>query len=301
MSAAAVGSAASPRISVCICTRDRTVDLTRALASIAASSVAPAQVVVSDDGADGSAAAVADAAAIAVDYVRGPGTGLGANRNRAIAAATGDYLLFLDDDAELGGEFLARVAAVIGTVPASARRRTIVTGAELNRGSVVTPNEQDLLGFQSRPYRPGESLKTVVINAAIFPRALFGEIGFDPLLRYGCDEVDVSTQAVARGYSILPCFEATNLHSPSPVGRESYDAAANVARLYVTLKRRRLTERSPLRGWSGFALAAGHTCLAAIRREGPRRGGADAARTIATALEYYSTHSSRAAASGEAT
>ncbi len=278
------------RASVCICTRNRPRELERALASIAASSHAADQIVVSDDGDGEEAATVVAAAQLPVTYVRGPGTSLGANRNCAAAAAQGDFLLFLDDDALLGEDYLATMDRQLSEVAPERRQRTILAGVELNRGHTVVPNEQDLLGFQSRPYRGGEPLRTVVINAALFPRQLLEEVRFDLSLRYGFDEVDFTTQAVARGYSIQPCFEAVNEHLPSPSGREAYAEAAIAARLYVTLKRRRLTEGSPLRAWLGFGLASAHVMLASVRRLGLAAGTRTARQAIGTAWGDYNKH-----------
>jgi glycosyltransferase involved in cell wall biosynthesis len=278
------------RASVCICTRNRPRELERALASIAASSRAAHQVVVSDDDQDEEAAAVVAASRLPITYLHGPGIGLGANRNCAAAAAQGDFLLFLDDDALLGEDYLLKMEQRLRELPPARRPRTILAGVERNRGHTVVPNEQDLLGFQSRPYRGGEPLRTVVINAALFPRQLLEEVSFDPSLRYGFDEVDFTTQAVALGYSILPCFEAVNEHLPSPSGREAYAEAAIAARLYVTLKRRRLTEGSPLRAWLGFGLASAHLVLASVRRLGLTAGTRTARQAIGTAWSDYDKH-----------
>jgi GT2 family glycosyltransferase len=281
------GEAPRLRASVCICTRNRPEELDRALASAIASRPAAHQIVVADDSDGGETERLVRGRATEIVYVRGPRTGLGANRNVALDAADGDFLLFLDDDAVLGESFLATMEAKLGTVPPAQRRRTILAGTELNRGRTVVPNEQDLLGFQSRPYRRGEALRTVVINAALFPRELFDQVRFDPRLQYGLDEVDLTTQAVARGYRIVPCFEASNSHFPSALGREGYGEAAIAARLYVTLKRRRFTEGSRLRGWSGFGLAAAHAYLAACRRYGLRAGTQLGNRTLKAAWRDY--------------
>jgi glycosyltransferase involved in cell wall biosynthesis len=289
------------RASVCICTRDRPEELGRALASAIASRPPTHQIVVADDSDGGESERLVRGQDADITYVRGPRTGLGANRNAAIDAAEGDFLLFLDDDAVLGESYLATMEAKLETVPPAQRSRTILAGTELNRGRTVVPNEQDLLGFQSRPYRQGEELRTVVINAALFPRGLFDQVRFDPRLKYGLDEVDLTTQAVARGYRIVPCFEASNSHFPSTLGREGYGEAAVAARLYVTLKRRRFTEGSRLRGWSGFGLAAAHSYLAACKRYGPRAGTRLGNRTLRAAWRDYEIYKRRRGLSGEGT
>jgi glycosyltransferase involved in cell wall biosynthesis len=295
---ASAGHAFSLAVSVCICTRNRAPELLLALESISNSSLDPVQVVVSDDGDDDSVAALLADQELPITYVRGPRTGLGANRNSAIDAATGDYLLFLDDDAALGEDFLATVARDLAELSPERAVQTIVTGVEINRGQKVRPNEQDMLGFQSRPYRPGERLRTVVINATLFPREVFERVRFDPSLAYGFDEVDFTTRACAAGFEIVTCFEAANFHNPSPSGRDGYNGLASASRLYVTFKRRRWTERSRLRAWVGAAVAGGHVYLAAVKRRG-LSGLGEASRTIGQARGYYRAYlSSRANAGG---
>jgi glycosyltransferase involved in cell wall biosynthesis len=283
---------ASLDVSVCICTRGRPEELRRALDSVAESTLAPGQIVVSDDGDE--AAAVVSAHPLEIAYTRGPRAGLGANRNHAIAVATGDYLLFLDDDGTLGRTFLEQVGGALRQLSPMDRSRAIVTGADIEDGRVVVPNDQGLLGFQSRPYRPGEPMRTVVINAALFPRRVFDRVHFDTSLKYGFDEVDVSTRAVAQGYEIVPCFEAVNYHFPAATGRGEYQDLASASRLYVTLKRRRWTEGSKLRGWAGFAFAVAHLFAAALKRSG-FAGIGEARRTVARARTYYAAFLATAA------
>jgi glycosyltransferase involved in cell wall biosynthesis len=273
-------------VSVCICTRNRPAELRRALDSIAASSLQPSQVIVSDDGDEAATTALVAAHPLTIAYTQGPHSGLGANRNHAVSVASGDYLLFLDDDGTLGETFLEQVVHALAELRPEERARTIVTGADIEDGRVVVPNDQGLLGFQSRAYRPEEPLHTVVINAALFPRRVFEGIRFDTNLKYGFDEVDITTQAVARGYNIVPCFDAVNYHFPSTIGRGEYQHLASASRLYVTLKRRRWTEESPLRGWLGFTLAVAHLYAAAVKRRG-LAGINEASRTVAQARTYY--------------
>jgi glycosyltransferase involved in cell wall biosynthesis len=290
----------SPGVSICICTRNRTQELRRALDSIAGSTRGPGQIVVSDDGDDDATKSLTAKHDLEITYTRGPRSGLGANRNHAVSVATGDYLLFLDDDATLGETFLEQTEGALHELDPEARARTIVTGADIENGSVILPNNQGLLGFQSRPYRPGEALHTVVINAALFPRRVFDRLQFDTNLKYGFDEVDITTQAVALGYEIAPCFDAVNYHYPSTIGRDDYGRLASASRLYVTFKRRRWTEGSRLRGWLGFVLAAGHLYAASVKRSGVA-GIAEARQTIAQARAYHAVFlASAPAANGSA-
>jgi glycosyltransferase involved in cell wall biosynthesis len=281
-----MSTADETNISVCICARNRPDELRRALTSVSQSSLAPKQVVVSDDSDDDRVASLVADYPLSITYTRGPRSGLGANRNHAISYTNDGYLLFLDDDAALGKDFLREIEGCLASLPPERRARTIVTGVEVQSGRTIVPNRQGFLGFQSCPYREGEPLQTVVINAALFPRKLFDNVQFDPQLIYGCDEVDITTQAVALGFEIIPCFTATNYHYQSPVGRAEYRSFTEASRLYVTLKRRRWTEGSWLRAWPGFGLAIIHAYLASIKRSG-FAGFGEARLAVAQAWLYY--------------
>jgi glycosyltransferase involved in cell wall biosynthesis len=272
--------------SICICARNRPDELRRALTSVSQSSLAPKQVVVSDDSDDDRVASVVADYPIPIIYTRGPRSGLGANRNHAISFATGASVIFMDDDATLGSEFLRTMEDCLGGMSPQRRATAIVTGVEMKAGRTIIPNKQGFLGFQSRPYRKGERLQTVNINATRFPLGLFDKVLFDPQLKYGYDEVDLTTQAVALGFEIVPCFTATNYHYPSPVGRAQYEAFAEASRLYVTLKRRRWTEGSSLRAWPGLVLAVIHLYLASAKRSG-FIGCGEAGRAVSQAWAYY--------------
>jgi glycosyltransferase involved in cell wall biosynthesis len=245
------------------------------------------QIVVADDSDDNRVLEVVDQQSLEVIYIKGPRVGLGANRNAALDRATEDYVLFLDDDAELGPDYLRIVRDRLRELPQGIRERTIVTGAEVQHGRAITPSEQGILGFQNRPYQDGEPMRTVVINATLFPRGLFQSVRFDPLLRYGYDEVDMTTQAVEAGFTIIPCFNAVNYHFPSQINRHEYQIYMNASRLYVTLKRRRWTEQRPLRAWLGFGLAVSHVYLGSIRRKSGIAGMREARRTVGQSLAYY--------------
>lgn len=86
-----------PRVSVVVRTRDRPVLLAEALASLAASRYRRLEVVLVNDG--GAAPVVPDGFPFAVRRVEhGESRGRSAAANAGIAAATGDFVAFLDDD-----------------------------------------------------------------------------------------------------------------------------------------------------------------------------------------------------------
>jgi glycosyltransferase involved in cell wall biosynthesis len=273
------------KVTVCICTRNRPLELERALRSVEASEKAVHQVVVADDSDDTRSRTLVDRRFHDTVYVVGAHCGLGANRNKALGEARGSHVIFLDDDAELDSDFITKVYRRLQNVSANQRHHTIITGTELRAGIRVYPNDQSLLGFQSRRYKNGEPLRTVVINATLFPKVLFDKVYFDPELAYGYDEVDLTTRALAQGFVIVPCFDAINRHNPSLVNRDEYRPVVNASRLYVTLKRRKFTEHSPIRAWLGFAIGLGHVFATSMRHHGPsgiRRASAIAFRSISS-------------------
>jgi GT2 family glycosyltransferase len=252
-------------VTVCIPTRNRPDDLAECLDSIAASAVPVGEIVVSDDSTDDRTRDLVAARYPHVKYVFGPRKGLGPNRNSAIAAASGEWILFLDDDARLGPDFLAEMVKALYANP---DRKLIFTGIEKQVKGLVFPNDQDFLGFQKRPYGSRRSVNTVVINATLFPAALFKEMLFDPRLIYGYDEVDIASCARGAGYRIVLIPSAVNLHFPSPVNRDYYSPHTEAARIYVTFKRYTRAERRPLKALAFLALSFIHSLAYHMRRQG---------------------------------
>jgi len=253
-------------VSICICTRNRPESLADTLESIRGSSTAPGQVVVADDSTDERTRDLVRTGYPDVLYCRGSRRGLGANRNTAAAAATGERILFLDDDCRLDVDFLATALASLGTADDPAR--TIITGCETNNHKVVIASDQDFLGFQSRSYRPSDVMHSVVINATLFPRHMFDQLSFDEKVIYGFDEVDLTSRAVAAGYTIIACLEAVNHHSPSPTNRDYYGVHAQASRLYVTFKRYRFTQGRPVKAAAFLAIAILHVAATMTRDSG---------------------------------
>jgi glycosyltransferase involved in cell wall biosynthesis len=272
------------RLSVCICTRDRTDELLRTLESIEGSSVPVHQVVVSDDGTDGRTAALV-AARAPIELVEGPREGLAANRNEALRHVDGTHVLFLDDDCRLARNFVATVSEALAHIDPARSDRFIVTGNELNRGSVVTPGEQTFLGFQARAPTKYHALRAIVINSTVFPATLFAALTFDRKLRYGYEEADIAIRASAAGYDIVWLPEAMNVHEPSEAGRGDYAAYAEASRLYVTLRRYFKVDRRPLVGAAYAVFAPVHLIAASVRRHG--LGGVRLALSICRSAAGY--------------
>lgn len=90
-------------LTVAVCTRDRPEELRRALASLAAQVQPPAEVLVIDNApTDGRTRELVErefSGIRGLRYLEEPAAGLDFARNRALAAALGDVVAFLDDDA----------------------------------------------------------------------------------------------------------------------------------------------------------------------------------------------------------
>lgn len=116
-----------PRITVIICTYNRATLLGRALLAFQDQDHPPrAEIVVVDNNSPDETATVvrrwADdpASVFPISYVHEPKQGLSRARNAGIAAARGDILAFLDDDAVPGPGWLAAIANVFASQPGAA-------------------------------------------------------------------------------------------------------------------------------------------------------------------------------------
>lgn len=276
----------APAFTVCVCTRNRPDDLAGCLAAIERSEIPVLRVIVSDDSDDVSANEELCRQFERVTHVVGPKLGLCANRNNALLHAEGSHVLFLDDDARLAPDFLTRAAERLANADPAERRHMLLTGRERRNGERITfARDQNFLGFQEREYSEADAQKTVVINAAVFPLGLFAEVGFDSSLRYGYDEVDLTTRAVAVGFEIVSIPEAINDHFPSPANRDEYKPVVDASRLYVTLRRYIATDGRPLKALAYAFVAPAHLFAAGIKRDG-FAGLVASLRTLRLAGEY---------------
>ena len=255
-----------PKLTVAICTRNRPDALRACLESICASSDLVSEVVVSDDGSSGAAATVAaefDGRIPNLHVIAGPRRGLAANRNRCIDAASGDYLLFIDDDARVDRRFLD-----IALSEASVER--IVTGFERRCDGLVRPKNPGFLGFLEKSTRGTPC--SIVINSTIFPTRFLRRTFFDEFYRYGCEETDIALAARSAGVSIHE-VAAGNDHDPSPLGRGGYDVETVRSRAYLNARRYLGYERRRLVFAAYVLLGLVNACGYALRTRGVRHAG----------------------------
>lgn len=244
---------------------NRPAELATALASVRAGTMQPFELIVSDDG-DGSAESVA--LSYGATYVQGPRRGLGPNRNACIRAASGSGIAFVDDDVKVSAGFVERATAVVAA-------RVVTTGWELNhRGAEpekVTPHNPDFLGFQR--VEPQGDLKSIVINATVFPAGLFQHAKFDEQIKYGYEEIDMARQARRQGFAISYDDLLWTEHFPAPSNRDGYAAVLASSRLYVTYRAYRRYESRPGKAALYAVLAGGHHVAHSVKSGAGLRSG----------------------------
>ena len=279
------------RFAICFCTRSRPRDLDRALRSLNNSSRPVFQVIVSDDSVDEETAQLVATNFPDVIYVKGPRRGLGANRNCAVAFATATHVVYMDDDTALGERFLESIVTAYEAIHPSLRAKTIVSGLENQNGRLIEPSDLSFWGFVDQPRTSATTrpLHTAVINATSFPRSVFQLISFDENLIYGCEEVDICTQAIAKGYRFVLCREAINDHFHSPLHRNDYARFVTASRIYTTLKRHFYLERSPGKGTLYLLLGPIKLAMSELRRKG-FTGLVQVAQSVSIAAGYSYRH-----------
>jgi glycosyltransferase involved in cell wall biosynthesis len=105
-------------VTVAICTQNRSLSLKRALESVLAQAAeAPGlEILVVDNGDDGQAALLVESMAAKgglLRLVKEPVTGLSAARNRALKEASGSWIVYIDDDAELVPGYLKAMTRLL--------------------------------------------------------------------------------------------------------------------------------------------------------------------------------------------
>jgi glycosyltransferase involved in cell wall biosynthesis len=196
------------KLSVVIATRDRAAYLARALDALAAQKDAPPfETIVADNGStDGTASVVTERAAAMPDlqrvYVAEPNRA--AARNAGIAAASGDIVVFVDDDVWLPEDFLAAHARAHAGPVARA-----VSGPILNVAS-----------YDARP-KPGplnySSAFLCTCNVSVPRAALTAVSGFDPRFRlYGWEDTELGLRLRRSGVRRAFAWDAYLYHIKPP-------------------------------------------------------------------------------------
>jgi GT2 family glycosyltransferase len=273
-----------PDVTLCICSYNRPDELRRALQSVVASNSRQHPVLVSDDSANHQTILDVVADFPGVECVRGPRLGVGANRRATSQRVHTSHLIFIDDDAVVGPDFFPVVERIID----ESTEHDVVTGHIINHytdGEVQAkrPGSADFLGFETRPWGQGHG-NMIEMNATVFPRAAFDEVAFDPRLKYGYEELDISRQLVAAGYRVRFDDRLFVDHYPEEV-RSGYRGFADAARMYATWSYYAQVRRSPGRAAAYTVVAPTHHLLAAASRRHPGLTLPEAVRHIRAAAQ----------------
>ncbi|HVE78776.1 MAG TPA: glycosyltransferase [Gemmatimonadaceae bacterium] len=228
---------ARPRVTAVVCTRGRPHQLARALRSLLAQRPAVAEILVVDNApVDDATRGVVAALAGRVRYLREPRPGLDVARNRALRAATGQVVAFLDDDAVAHPRWAAtiertfargaRVAACTGRVEALARddegARMVEANGGFDRGArrIALPRDarRPLHGRRAPLIAWAVSVGSGC-SMAVRRRPALALGGFDELLDRGPDlpgggDHDMLWRLLVAGYEVVyePAVRARHEH-----------------------------------------------------------------------------------------
>lgn len=234
-------------LSVCITTRNRPLELNACLDAVWSSTVKPNFVIVSDDSAENE---MQDKNSQIVEqyyntiYLKGPRSGVCANRNNAVNAVTdADLVAFVDDDICVEPDFIALAVAQYEKMPSTDRDHIILTGSSREPGGgELVPSSLTFRGY----FHPSKTPESVVIHAAVFPRHFFREEQWDENIFFGYEDAELCLRALKRGYKILSVpelqtvntrFQQGSLVRPSIGNLTDYEIYVEAARLYVGIKR----------------------------------------------------------------
>jgi succinoglycan biosynthesis protein ExoM len=201
-------------ISVCIATYRRLDRLAALLDDLSRQTLSPMEIVVVDNDAEGSAAAVVEAQrrtspSLEIHYAVQPLKNIALTRNRTVELAAGDWMAFIDDDERAPSDWLAQMAeavnayaadGVLGPVdpvvppdaPVWIRRGRFYDFPRMATGTVVPPNR---LRFGNVLLR-GRLLREI-------------DVVFDPAYGLtGGEDGDLLSRLALSGARIVWCDEA---------------------------------------------------------------------------------------------
>ena len=251
-----------PSVAAVIITRNRLPMLRQTLNSIKHSSYPIAELIVSDDSPDDQTAAMLSVEFPDVIRVEGPQRGIAANRNRGMSAAHSDYILLSDDDMIVDPEFVRLALQEVSISKAG----LIFTGLDDN-GRLVYPNTFDLLGFSSKPYKPGAAYNTANQQCFILSRNVGRKVPYDETIKtYGYEEMDFAYRVAAAGFTIACVPLCRNIHLAPDAGLPRHEKDAS--RLYVTYKRLAYIDKNPVKALLFLGVAIPHHIVTCMRRFG---------------------------------
>ena len=229
------------KLTVIICTRNRTDDLLTCLQSLAQQTVMPYETIIVDSSTvpltdqETYTQAVTHLAQLPITYLH-TAPGLTFQRNRGIERATGDVILFFDDDVTLSHDYLAAIERCFREHPDYAGGMGNVTNIKGYRYNLYRLYRQlflldrnhasgifTLSGMPTHSYG-NTAFQTIEVLGGCcmaFRTWALTEQKFDEKLRfYGyMEDCDISAR-LAQKYPLFYCPDAQLEHHESPLGRD---------------------------------------------------------------------------------
>jgi glycosyltransferase involved in cell wall biosynthesis len=188
-------------------------EIERALRSVLAQTLPPAEIVIVDDGStDGSAAVVEniiaerDEVTPRIRLIRQPNAGETAARNRGMSEAVGTHFALLDADDEWQPLFLETIAALISDFPDAGLYCTgfdVARGGTLSRGR--TPAQRGVVDY----FDEAMTRFVATASSSVMPRRVVEKVGgFPEGMRLGGDQYMWAKIALACPVAFTPEREA---------------------------------------------------------------------------------------------
>jgi O-antigen biosynthesis protein len=189
---------ADPLVTVAVCTHNGAATLGACLDAIANLDYPRYETVVVDDGSTDGSEAIA--AARGVGVISTPNRGLAAARNSALAAAAGEIVAYVDDDAAPHREWLRHLTRAFETTPHAAVGGPNIVPADagaIERCVAHAPGGPThvLVSDREAEHVPG-------CNLAVRREVLERIGGFDPQFRAAGDDVDVCWRLREAGHTV---------------------------------------------------------------------------------------------------
>jgi len=224
-----------PRISVLIITYRRLDEVQGVLENVLALQPAPDEIILYDDDPAGSAQSVIPVDDPRIHYVcRQHNFGPAGARNRAAEMATGDILLFIDDDCRFASTAVCQMVLDLFADTSIAFLAFLIRNAFTG---AITPHEYP--GYQVHGWERPHEVSYFVASGFAIRRTVFEEVGgFDEALYHGEEELDLSLRILDAGWRMWYTPELLVHHRVSPLGRDTihriYQLTRN--RLYLAGK-----------------------------------------------------------------
>lgn len=228
------------KISIIIPTKNRPIDLSRALNSIVSQSYLPYEIIIVDQSESDDAGRLAESIIkkvpeIKLKYIHDPNIrGASSARNVAMDIASGDLVMFLDDDVILHKDYTKNVVGIFA-------RHHEVAGVG---GYIINGNSEGwLIQLTRRIFQLGEfrderddfqsgrynCMYTRILSGgnSTFRRNILKNYRFtDELTGYSLSEDKDLSYRISRHYKLLLTKKALLIHNCSPVSRENEEVIA---------------------------------------------------------------------------